>query len=235
VQTGLLGYNISGFDTPKYSLFAEDKSMKRTLVGLVSLPLVSLPLLFLPFALCLLAGQLRADDETESKVENKVDEEEAAVHENARKFLPAVKLNLSEAITAALKSHAGGHAVEGGFEATDTEKDFVIEVAAGGKLYDVTVDAISGKVKDDSEVTDAADADEKAAGQAVLKSKTTLAKAVGAAIHALGGKGVHAFDAGAHVAEGKLIFEIGLLSGKDIYDVQVDGATGKVLAQRKAE
>jgi uncharacterized membrane protein YkoI len=178
-----------------------------------------------PLSLCLLAAQVRADDEP--------DAEEAKIHENARTHLPKAKLTLAEAIPLALKSHPGGHAVEGGFEVDGDDYDFIIEISVGGKLYDVEVDAMTGKVESDNEVADAS-AEEKTAAQAVAKTKITLAKAITAAVQAIG-KGARAFDAGPHLAEGKVVYEVGIVSGKDIHDVHVDGATGKVLAQKKAE
>ncbi len=135
----------------------------------------------------------------------------------------------------ALKKHAGGHAVEAGFEVEgDDDYDFVVEIASGGKVYDVEVDAVSGKIESNEVVSDA-DPDSQAEVKAVVKSKISLTKAIAAAIQAVGGKGVLAFDAGPHLVEGKLMYEVGLLSGEDIYDVRVDGTTGKVLVQKKVE
>ncbi len=189
--------------------------MKRTLLLLAVMPLV----------LLLLAGPVRAAD---------TDADTAEMLENAKKHLPKAKLTLVDAISAALKKHANGHAVNAEFNVDGDDYDFVVEIASGGKLYDVEIDAVTGKIEDDTEVTDAAD-DEKAAAAAAAKSKITLVKAIGAALQAVGGKGTRAIDAGPHLTEGKLVYEVGLLSGEDVYDVRVDGVTGKVLAQKKAE
>ncbi len=176
----------------------------------------------LPLGLCLLAASAQAADDAE-----------AAVHASVKKHLPKAKLTLEEAIDLALKKHPDGQAVEAGFEVEAGDYDYIIEISSGGKSYEVEVDAVSGKIEDDAEVTDA-EADEQAAAQAVAKSKVPLSKAIAAALEAVGGK-ARAFDAGPRLADGKLVFEIGLLSGKDIYDVHVDSGTGKVLAQKKAE
>jgi len=190
--------------------------MKGTLLLLAAMPLM----------LCLLAGHARAAADA--------DDEDAAINENVRKHLPKAKLTLADAIALALKKHPGGHAVEAGFDVDGDDYDFVVEVASGSKHYDVEIDAVTSKIESDKELSDA-ESDDQDAEEAAIKSKITLSKAIGAAIHALGGKGVHAFDAGPHLDDGKLIYEIGLLSGEDIYGVQIDGTTGKVLAQRKAE
>ncbi len=188
---------------------------------------VPLQMACLALLLALSAAAARAAEDSD-------DADAAAMQAAAREHLSKAKLTMEEAIAIALKKHAGGHAIEAAFEVDGDDYDFIVEVASGNKLFDVEIDAVSGKIESNEPVTDAEPGDQ-AEMKAVVKSKVPLTKAIAAALEAVGQKGARAFDAGPHVVENKLIFEVGVLAGKDIFDVRIDGATGKVLAQKKIE
>jgi uncharacterized membrane protein YkoI len=179
-------------------------------------------------ATCLLAAQARAID-----LEN---EEEAKEHENARQYLAKAKITLADAITRALKKYPNGAAVEAGFDVleskTGKEFDFIVEIADGGHHHEVEIDAITGKLDSDEEEPIAESLKEDNENTAA-KSKITLVKAIAAALEAV--PGAKAFEIEADLDEDKLSYEVGLLLGKDIYHVQVDGSTGKVLGKEKVD
>lgn len=70
---------------------------------------------------------------------------------------PRPAVSLVSAITAA-EHAAGGYATKGEYENTKAGWAYDVEVVAGGKVFDVRVDAASGKVLSSQE--DTADADQ---------------------------------------------------------------------------
>ncbi len=175
-------------------------------------------------ALCLLTTVLRAADEADN---------DAAIRANVKKHLPGTKITLEAAIVAAIGKHAGAKAVEAGFEIEGDEQYYVVEVVKGEDHFDVEVNALTGKIDSDDKAEDELP-DEIAAEKAVVHGKIAIGAAVRSANVAIG-TAARAFDAVPHMKEGKLIYQVGVLSGQDIYDVIVDGTTGKVLGKKKME
>lgn len=161
------------------------------------------------------------------------DEDEAKEHANARIALGKAKLTLEQAVAAALKQVPGGKAVEAELELEGNNVEFEVEVVSGGKHMEVTLDAVSGKVKNvkeegkDGEKDEDEDEDEQAETDAAM-AKITLSQAIAAALKEVpGGK---AFEAEAEREDdNKLVFEIELISGDKVMEVEIDAMTGKVL------
>lgn len=161
----------------------------------------------------------------------RADEDEAKEHANARIALGKAKLTMEQAVAAALKQVPGGKAIEAELELEGDDVVFEVEVVSGDKHMEVTLDAVSGKVKEVEEEgkegeKDEEDEDEQAETDAA-KAKITLSQAIAAALKEVpDGK---AFEAETEREDGKLVFEIELLSGEKVMEVEVDAMTGKVL------
>ena len=165
----------------------------------------------------------------------RADEVEAREHANAKIALGKAKLTMEQAVAAALKQVPGGKAVEAELELEGDEVEFEVEVVSGGKHMEVSLDAISGKVKsvkeEGKEGEQDEDEDENEDEQAetdAAQAKITLSQAIAAALKQVpGGK---AFEAEAEREDDdKLVFEIELLSGDKVMEVEIDAMTGKVL------
>jgi uncharacterized membrane protein YkoI len=162
----------------------------------------------------------------------RADEDEAKEHANARIALGKAKLTMEQAVAAALKEVPGGKAVEAELELEGDDVVFEVEIVSGRKHMEVKLDAISGKVKEveeegkEGKKDEDEDEDEQAETDAAM-AKVTLSQAIAAALKQVpGGK---AFEAEAEREDGKLIFEIELLSGDKAMEVEVDAMTGKIL------
>jgi len=162
----------------------------------------------------------------------RADEDEAKEHANARIALGKAKLTMEQAVAAALKEVPGGKAVEAELELESDNVVWEVEVVSGRKHMEVKLDAISGKVKEveeegkEGEKDEDEDEDEQAETDAA-KAKITLSQAIATALKEVpGGK---AFEAETEREDGKLVFEIELLSGDKVMEVEIDAMTGKVL------
>ncbi len=160
------------------------------------------------------------------------DEDEAQEHANARMALGQAQLTMDQAVTAALKELPDGKAVEAELELAGEEVVFEVEIISGGKHMMVALDAMDGKIKgveeEVEETEDEAEFEEELAETDAVQAKLTLSQALAAALEQFpGGK---AFEAEAECDEGKLVFDIELLSADNrVMDVEVDATTGKVL------
>jgi len=160
----------------------------------------------------------------------RADEDEAKEHANARIALGKAKLTMEQAVAAALKEVPGGKAVEAELELESDNVVWEVEVVSGRKHMEVKLDAISGKVKEVEEEGKEGEKDEDEDEQAetdAAKAKITLSQAIATALKEVpGGK---AFEAETEREDGKLVFEIELLSGDKVMEVEIDAMTGKVL------
>ena len=166
------------------------------------------------------------------------DEDEAKEHANAKIALGKAKLTMEQAVAAALKRLPDGKAVEAELELEGDDVVFEVEVVTGGKHMEVKLDAISGKIKaveeegkaddkDENDGEDEGDEDEQAETDIAAKAKITLSQAIATALKQVpGGK---AFEAESERDDDKLIFEIELLAGDKVMEVEIDAMTGKVL------
>lgn len=75
------------------------------------------------------------------------------------RLLGEAKITLGQAIDAAEK-HQGGKAVEAGLDKDNSQLSYEVDVVKGNQVYDVKVDAISGKVISSHEDRDDDDDDD---------------------------------------------------------------------------
>jgi uncharacterized membrane protein YkoI len=145
--------------------------------------------------------------------------------------LGEAQLTMQEAIETALLELPDGKAVEAELDLAADGAEFEVEIISGGKHMEVALDASDGRVKEVEEVDDE-DQEERQCEEAMAEAgaagaKITLGQAVAAAVEKVsGGK---AFEAEAERDGDKLVFEIELLSGDRLMEVQVDAVTGEVL------
>ena len=164
----------------------------------------------------------------------------AAIQANARKRLPQAGISLAAAIAAAVKKHPEGQAVRATLEIVEGDDDddannfvlFSVEVVVGERHFDVEIEGASGACEGDAPIGGELALD-KALVEAVARTKFTLARAVGAALDRVDLSGSRAFDARPLWDDGKLVYAVGVLVGEDIYDVRLDGTTGKLLSKQK--
>lgn len=165
----------------------------------------------------------------------RADEDEAKEHANAKIALGKAKLTLEQAVAAALKQVPGGKAVEAELELEGDGVEFEVEIVSEGKHMEVEIDAVSGKVKsvkeegedDEKDEDEDEDEDEQAETDAA-QAKITLSQAIATALKQVpGGK---AFEAEVERKDdNKLVFEVELLAGDKVMEVEIDAMTGKVL------
>jgi uncharacterized membrane protein YkoI len=149
----------------------------------------------------------------------------------AKIALGEAQLTMEEAIEMALTELPDGKAVEAEIDLAADGAVFEVEIISGGKHMEVTLDALDGRVKEvleeDEESEAEAEREEEMAESGAAGAKITLGQAVAAALEKVpGGK---AFEAAAERDGDKLVFEIELLAGEKVTQVEVDAATGKVL------
>jgi uncharacterized membrane protein YkoI len=140
--------------------------------------------------------------------------------EDPGKLLQQTGYTLSAAIAKAVKEAKEGTPVLAELEEEDGKVVYSIEVAQGGKIVEVNLDAKTGElVKKDTENEDKS--------KVAQACSVPLSKAIETAVQKVRGQ---AFHAKAEIAEGKAQIEVKVLSEGKIQKVLVDGVTGDVLA-----
>lgn len=158
-------------------------------------------------------------------------EDQARECAEAKIALGEAQLTMEEAIETALTELPDGKAVEAEIDLAADGAVFEVEIISGGKHMEVTLDALDGRIKEveeeDEESEEEAEREEEMAETGAAQAKITLGQALAAALEKVpGGK---AFEAAAERDGDKLVFEIELLAGDQVTEVEVDAATGKVL------
>ncbi len=165
----------------------------------------------------------------------------AALQSTARKRLPQAGISLAAAIAAAVKKHPEGQAVRATLEIVEGDDDdddvdnfvlFSVEMVVGERHFDVEIEGANGACEGDAPIGGELALD-KALVEALARTKFSLARAVGAALDRVDLSGSRAFDARPLWDDGKLVYAVGVLAGEDIYDVRLDGTTGKLLTKQK--
>jgi uncharacterized membrane protein YkoI len=161
----------------------------------------------------------------------KSDEASAGDVSLAKKAIAKTKITLGQAVEIALK-RAPGKAVECRLYIDGDEVEYVVEIRAGDKHKDVAIDPAAGTVKD---VDDVSPEDLKSEPEG-LKAETAAAAAPTSLSHAIaiaikefpGGKCLEAVPK-IKKKSSKLIWEVDLLVGEKIKEVDIDAANGAVL------
>jgi uncharacterized membrane protein YkoI len=154
------------------------------------------------------------------------EEEDAAVRAKVKANLGKATVSLSDALQSALAKVAGGQAVEAGFEVEGDRLEFYIEVIAGGKHQDVSIDAKTGKIVA-VEDTEKEEADEKKIEESAAKAKITMRQAVEIAQKQVPrGK---PYEAIPDMDGDVLVYLVGLLTSDKFVAVEIDANSGKVL------
>jgi len=149
----------------------------------------------------------------------------------AKIALGEAQLTMEEAIETALQELPNGKAVEAEIDLAADGAVFEVEIISGGKHMEVTLDALDGRIKEvleeDEESEEEANREEEMAETGAAQAKITLGQAIAAALEKVpSGK---AFEAASERDGDKLVFEIELLAGDQVTEVEVDATTGKVL------
>lgn len=155
-----------------------------------------------------------------------VSEEDAELQELAKKQLSKAVISLADAVRIALRRVPDSRAVEAELYLDDDELDFVVEVIAGGKHREVTVNAKTGNftsADDESEET----GKEHKLEEAVAKANISLHDAIDVAMKKVP-KG-QPFQISPAMEDGKLVYEVELLVGDKVKEVAVDPDNGDVV------
>ncbi len=156
------------------------------------------------------------------------DDFEVLEHDVIKLALGKAKVGMKQAIEAAAKEAGNAQLAEAELSLDGDTPVFEIGFLTDGGAWEITVDAVTGKVlKKEEEKPDSEEADEyKQTSKALSAAKFTLLQAIDAAMSEV--KGGTVVEAEAEVENGRFGFEVQVLSGDHFTRFHIDG-NGRVL------